>query len=182
MLRCLGCSEEFDPQQGHICLNSHWMRGTANENQILQDIETGLDLERHEFISPASDELPELQSVFNEIFDRISDPCTDSTLSNEVTFETDQSIGISSVSCSEKYKTYYKRIVSDVHPVPGPSLLPYNENKGSLCQKEFQPKPYKAVTTNVTGWTCKVCEKVFKEKHNFKAHIQIHGGEKKMKI
>ncbi|KAF8788093.1 Zinc finger protein 782 like protein [Argiope bruennichi] len=177
MLRCLDCSEEFDPQQGHICLNSRWMRGTANENQILQDIETGLDLERHEFISPACEELPVLSSVFTEIFNRMSDPYTDSGVSKQVTSGANQEIGSNPVSFSEKSETFDKCTVNDVHAVPGPSRLPYNESKGGTCQEEFQPKPYQAVTTNVnvTRWTCKVCEKVFKKKYHFNEHIQIHG-------
>ncbi|KAF8788095.1 putative zinc finger protein 876 like protein [Argiope bruennichi] len=262
-LRCLHCNERFDREQGHRCSNSPWVMG----NQILQDIHNELNLDDNEIITSVSEQLPELSTVCTEILDRISDPYTDANLSKEVTFGTDQQIGSSPVSFPEKSEPYNKHIVSDVHAVPGPSRLSLNESEGSLCQREFQPKPYHSVPTediddelvldenefvtaareqlpelsavcteifnkisdpdsdfsssklsvndvyavpgpsrlpfneskgsmcqeefllkpyhsesaNVKGWTCKVCKKLFKKKQNFERHLQIYGGEKELK-
>ncbi|KAF8788103.1 Myoneurin like protein [Argiope bruennichi] len=165
-------NELFDREQGHRCSNSPWVLG----NQILQDIQDELNLDDNEIITSVSEQLPELSTVSTEIFDRISDPYTDSNLSKEVTFGTNQQIGSSPVSFPEKSEPYNKHIVSDVHAVPCPSRLPLNESEGSLCQREFQPKPYHS--TEVKLWICNVCHKVIKHKYNLKRHMQIHEGEK----
>ncbi|XP_055942696.1 gastrula zinc finger protein XlCGF8.2DB-like [Argiope bruennichi] len=173
-LRCLHCNERFDREQGHRCSNSPWVLG----NQILQDIQDELNFDDNEIITSVSEQLPELSTVCTEILDRISDPYTDSNLSKEVTFGTDQQIGSSPVSFPEKSEPSNKQIVSDVHAVPGPSRLALNESEGSLCQREFQPKPYHSVPTDVKVWKCNVCHIVLKTKYNLKRHMQIHEGEK----
>ncbi|KAF8788097.1 Zinc finger protein 28 like protein [Argiope bruennichi] len=172
-LRCLDCNQSFDRQQGHHCLNSRWMLGTDDPNTLLQDIADELDLDEHEFISLDCEELPELSSVCTDIFNRISDPFIDSSISKEVNFDADQPIGSSPVSFSEKSETYDKRTISDIHAVPGPSRLPFNDGKNRVCQEEFQKKPYHLLPENDKRWTRKVCRKVFKERQNFKRHTQI---------
>ncbi|KAF8788092.1 Zinc finger protein 473 like protein [Argiope bruennichi] len=178
-LRCLNCNEPFDREQGHRCLNSPWSLEIANANKILQDIEDELYPDENEFITSGSDPLSELSKFCIEIFNRISDPCTDSSLPKEVTFETDQHNHSSAISILENSETYDKQSISNVHAVPGPSRLPLSENKGSGCKVEFQTKRYKAGPTNVNPLTFQVCQKVFKEKCILKRHMQIHGGEKK---
>ncbi|XP_055941915.1 zinc finger protein 85-like [Argiope bruennichi] len=152
---------------------------SANENTILQDIDDELDPDENEFITLGSGQLPELSTVCTEIFKSISDPCTHSSLSKEVTFGTDQHNSLRPVAFSEKSETYDIRSVSDVHAVPGPSRLPFNESKRSLFQEEFQPKPCQALNTNVKGWTYEVCQKVFEKIPSFRRHMQTHLLEKK---
>ncbi|KAF8788100.1 Zinc finger and SCAN domain-containing [Argiope bruennichi] len=180
-LRCLHCDEPFDREQGHRCLKSPWNPGTEDAITILHDIVDELDLDENEFLSLNTEQLPELSSVCAEILGRTSDPCTDSTLSKEVTFGTDQQIDSNSVSFSEKSEAYHKRLVSDVHAVPGPSRLPFNESEGSVCQEEFQPKSHHSVPSMKELWTCKFCQKVFTYKCNLKRHMKIHEGGKNHK-
>ncbi|XP_055941912.1 zinc finger protein 2-like [Argiope bruennichi] len=128
---------------------------------------------------PVSLALPELSSVCNEIFNRSPDHCSDSSLSKQVTSGANQEIGSNPVSFSEKSETFDKCTVNAVNVVPGPSRLLLNESEESLCQEEFQPIPYHAVSTKVKQWTCSVCRKVYKDKYRLKSHMQFHGGEKK---
>ncbi|KAF8788105.1 hypothetical protein HNY73_009640 [Argiope bruennichi] len=146
-LRCINCNEAFEREQGHRCLNSPWMLGTENANTILQHIEDELDLDENEFITSGSDQLSELSKFCIEIFNRISDPYTDSSLSKDVTFETGPHNNIFPVPFSEESGTYDNRIVNDVHAVPGPSRLLFNESGGSFSKEEFQPKPYHSMPT-----------------------------------
>ncbi|KAF8788098.1 Zinc finger protein Gfi-1 like protein [Argiope bruennichi] len=176
-LMCLNCDEPFEREQGHRCLNIPFMLGNEDANIILQDIENEKDLDENEFISLENEELPELSTACTEIFNRISDTSTDSSLSEEVTFGVDQHTGSSTISCSEKSANDEKSFTSGVHAVPGPSRLPFTESEGSGCQEEFQPTPYHAVPPNVIRWTCKVCQAVFKEEYLLKKHMDIHGAE-----
>ncbi|KAF8788111.1 Zinc finger protein 69 like protein [Argiope bruennichi] len=176
-LKCLNCNQPFDRQQGHRCLNSRWMLVTEDRNKISEDIVDGLI--ENEFISLARKQLPDLSSVCSEIFNKISDPKADSSLSKDVTSENHQQIGSSPVSFPEKSEAYATRSVSDVDAVPGPSHLPFNESKGSVSQEVFQPKPYHAEPAHVKRWTCNICRKVYKKVYHLKRHMQIHVGEKR---
>ncbi|KAF8788109.1 hypothetical protein HNY73_009644 [Argiope bruennichi] len=139
--RCLNCNESFEREQGHRCLNSPWSLETGEANRILQDIADEIDVDENEFISLDIEELPELSSACVEIFNTISDPVPDSSLSKEVSFGTNQPTDSSTISCSEKSKNDEKSFTSDAHAVPGPSRVPFNESKGNECQEECQPKP-----------------------------------------
>ncbi|XP_055941913.1 gastrula zinc finger protein XlCGF8.2DB-like [Argiope bruennichi] len=169
------CSRE----QGHFCLNSPWMLGTEDAKRILQDIVDELDIDENECISLNTGQLPDLSSVCTEIFNRNQKPYTDSSASKQVTSGTGLQIGSSAVVFSGKSEAYDTRTVSDVHAVPGPSRLPFNERKGSVCQEKFQPKPFKSETADVKVFTSNVCKNVFKLKNSFRRHMQIHEGEKK---
>ncbi|KAF8788096.1 hypothetical protein HNY73_009631 [Argiope bruennichi] len=128
------CRKVFKERQNfkrHTRIRKRWV--SADEIAILQDIDEELHLDEKEFITAGSAQLPELSAVCTEIFNRISDTDNDSSSS--------------------------KLSLSNVHAVNGPSRLPLNESKGSVCQGEFLPKPCHAVSTNVKGWTCKVCQK-----------------------
>ncbi|XP_055941918.1 zinc finger protein 271-like [Argiope bruennichi] len=71
--------------------------------------------------------------------------------------------------------------ISDVHAVPGPSRLPFNDSNGSVCQEEFQPTLLKAEPAHEKVFICNDCQKVYKDEYDLKSHMLIHGGEKKHK-
>ncbi|KAF8788102.1 hypothetical protein HNY73_009637 [Argiope bruennichi] len=151
----------------------------AHVNTILQDIDEELHLDENEFIILDSEQLPELSTICIEIFNKISDHYNDYDLSKEVI---DQHNSSRPVTFSENSETYDKRSVSDVHAAPGPSRLPFNESKGSVCKEEFQPKPYQGEPINVKLLTCKFCQNVYKDKYILRTHMQTHEGEKKTQI
>ncbi|KAF8788110.1 Zinc finger protein 705F like protein [Argiope bruennichi] len=176
-LMCLDCHEIFDPQQGHHCLNSRWILRTLDGRKMVRDISDGLAFEGREYVSLASEQLPGLSAVSTEIFNRNPDSYTASSLLKQDTLRIDKHTHSSYVIVSEKSEAYEKCLVSDIQAVPSSSQLQVSKDKGRLCQEYLQPKPYRAVSTNVKIVICNICQKVLKRNY-LKKHMLTHGGKK----
>ncbi|XP_055941914.1 zinc finger protein 235-like [Argiope bruennichi] len=150
---------------------------TVDGRKMVRDISDGLAFEGREYVSLASEQLPGLSAVSTEIFNRNPDSYTASSLLKQDTLRIDKHTRSSYVIVSEKSEDYEKCLVSDIQAVPSSSQLQVSKDKGRLCQEYLQPKPYRAVPTNVKIVICNICQKVLKRNY-LKKHMLTHGGKK----